>query len=854
MAETKMYYTKSPGWTWSLQKSPALGVPSGVSSVKDGKYKVKKIVLTLTRVKNSNYPIYYVNGTFIANRGQVKSSNPINISLTVEGVTSSTVTVSSGPVEFKGTGVVNGITCYTDVSSYVPANQEYTFTFNNPPILKRTSKMVVNMGNGYTAGNTSGISLGSNGWKNCYWILEDAQEPPKPPDPPPYNPPVGNLFTKITDLSGAKENITAGVLKDYEHTFNYSGTDTIFNGLSADTTYVEITEYTRSSFTVKAKSSDLDYKNPGGDSFIVHINCGHDETNKWTDEEGNEHSDTYFVDTSFDLDCVVNFYEKITREQGKDSLVINARDAVNHNIFIDNAHYFSTAPDYPGGIPQAHNAFRYYSTKKQDVGEFTINSDTKIPLSQYFTLDSDSNNIHKISEDYQSVPYKFRFFNSEVQTKLSDIGTYKKDLDFDLTICCAPSETSQFRYNFLDRDDNEIVWSNLPEIILMNQEDIMVSNLLYENNTDEGGYCRAFRCTFRDYYTKQEYHSFDLDSEGSYSGEWSGKIMHINDGNYNQLPSNVVMELVIEPYFYFNDSFHRAYSDVAIVIGSRFLKIEDYDLLPKLIFPILSKSTPWTPMMLPDVERFGYEFMDVIWQHWNQLKAVFGININGYDLFFDEAKYYTYTTVVKHIICNMGQFVMDKGYYLPDLQIKPFILTMYNTPQVKRIYANQNNSILDTRKETIWRRPIAICGDYLRYFDAERFMQFINKYKPLNNNEIWTVPTELRGYIIDTDFWIQKADYLNSKYVKSMFDWLNVSPVSNNNICWIVTKFQHKKGEYIIVRESPATHDYLYDMGFTHDYLHQFTHDQIAKMATINNLKQNYYDLLVWMSVYVQTT
>ena len=92
---------------------------------------------------------------------------------------------------------------------------------------------------------------------------------------------------------------------------------------------------------------------------------------------------------------------------------------------------------------------------------------------------------------------------------------------------------------------------------------------------------------------------------------------------------------------------------------------------------------------------------------------------------------------------------------------------------------------------------------------------------------------------------IEKEQKLNTVYVKNMHDWLYVSPVTNEEICWVDTVFKHKKGEYFIVKGNLTTHDYLHDAGFTHDKLHKYTHSQIRNLSSINNLKQNYYDLLV---------
>lgn len=849
MAKTKniRYNSQKPGssdgrnsaWSWTMITPNYIARPTEVNKLKDNKWKLKSVTLTLTRIKNSNRAIKFLNqGGAVVPAGQVKSSN-IKVKLKVGSHTTNELTITSGPTELQGTG---GYNYYSDRYSWCPASKQYTFKFSDVvKITKNTKVQIIISG---TSGNKGGISVGwgEATWKNCYWTVEEIESPPKP-DPPKPPTPTGSTV-HITDLTGASKG--GDVLDDYIETVSYSGCDTIFKGGSGSGAHSAATSVTRSSITVKATDSNTDY--PTVDNFSVAISCGHNETRSYTDSKGNVHTYTVYVDTSFSVPISSVFYEKIQREEGTVDIYVNARDAADQIIDI-------TEYDYGTAAAKAHNAWKY--PKQQDLGEFIIEDNNAIPLNQYFSLTSDSSNIHKIAEDYQSVPYLFRFYNSDVQTAVSDRGTYKKDLTLNWTIRFAPNDRKQFSYEFWDRYNNVVSENNLPEIFLMDQEEIMVANLRYENYDDAGGYCRAFRITFRDYNTKQVYVQYDLESLDSFSGTWPMKIMEHQDYHYQQLPYGVIMELVIEPYFHFDDSPHTMYSDLAIVIPQLWLKQKDEDVIPKLFFPILSKSEPWTPMMLPNVERFGYYFETIISDNWKKFKTKFGINIGGYDLFLEEEEYWTNREVVRHMIINMGKFVTDHSMFEPDLQIRPFIITMYNTPQAWRDYAPSNNSVLCTTQDSMWRKPIATKGEYLRYFDAERFMQFINKYRPLNNYEMWTVPTELRGYIIDTDFWIQKANQSNSNYVEPMKNWLYEpkSGATNDKPCWVETKFIHKKGEYFFVKGTPTTHDYLHEAKYTHNFLHQFTHDYIKNnLATVNNMKENYYDILTGLSFYQRIT
>lgn len=612
----------------------------------------------------------------------------------------------------------------------------------------------------------------------------------------------------------------------------------------------------------------------------------------------------------------VGFYETVKRQSDTVNLVINARDFSNYIIPLVYQEYYNSrnksVNDKYGSSLKGGRPFRVVAffngnlANCSDDGAIILGDDIEynpndeneqnisISKNGYFSLNSNSSNIHEISYDRETVNYKFRFYNSTVleadyntldpkpnlnednridiiQEDPANGGTpvedlpcaYRWDLDYNVTLYCAPTENninSRFSYTFKDINNNLVIASNLPNVILLNQNNIMVSDLYCANNDPEDGYCRAFRLSFREVGTNNKifirnvFPDFNDKDFAFEDGFCNGRVMEKNHWE-NKLHSagldNKLLELIIEPYFYFNDSPDTYYSQCEIVIPNKFIKISDEDLIPKLIFPVLSSTLPYTKIMLPEVERFGYEFHTVISDNWSGLKAKFGINIDGYDLFLNETKYFTNTTVVHHLLCNMGYFVQDYAKYKSALEIKPFIITMYNTPFEKRVYSEPNNSILDTTKENMWRIPIAQKGEYLTWYDYLNFEYFINKYKPLINNQIWTIQKdEMRGYIIKTDTWVDISNQLNSNYANQMLAWLE-NKITNLLPCWKETQFKHQKGEMITVESADATHDYLYEMKYTHNYLHSFTHNQISKMATTNNLKQNFYDLLLDLSRYL---
>ena len=819
MVQQDIYYTSSPGWTWDLTQYPDLGAPDDVKNM-TGSLKLIKVVLTLSRGTNYNAPIKFEKTGLIVPQGQVTTPNPLTCCIKCEGQTSSSVTVTERN-EF--INIRDGY--YGDNYSTVPASDtKFEFVFSVPPTITSSSIATLAITDGFTGGNTSCISLGTRGWSRCYWVVEG--EGGGGPESS-----VTSSNLSITDLSGASKG--GDVLKDYTQTISTDyGSQDLEDITVSGNRYTTINA-SASGIVITAKNNNIDY--PTVDNVVVVYKYVRDIS--WTDNIGvYHHVITRWTHTH---NITVNFFEKIKREEGVQTINVIARDAADQICSI-------TPYNYSTKAAKAHNAFKNNS---QDLGEFLINNNSNIPISQYFTLDSNSSNKYKITEDNSIVPILFRFFNSDVQTKLSSRGTYKKELNLNLKISCAPNMPGQFSYNWLGKDNNTVKNSNLPEIVLINQEDIMVSNLIYTNDSVDGGYCRAFRITIRDYYTKQDYVSYVLDSNNDQQGTWAGKVLKLGDSHYNQLPEKVVMEMVIKPFFYFNDSKSVEYSDFSVIIPQRFIKITDADLLPKLIFPVLSKTEPYTPMMLPDVERFGYEFEDVIVKHWDMLKSKFGIRIKDYDLYLEEYEYWSNYRVERHMILDIGRFVDKKQpmFYDPALQIRPFVITLIDTPREKRIYSSED-SFLCTTLDSMWYKPTAVKGEYLKYFDAERFMQFINKYKPLRNNQIWTVPTELRGYWITTEFWQEKVDTLNTRYVKSMYDWLHVSPSSNPVVCWIDTEFLYRKGNYFLANNVKnnlkqnyydilrgmssysklITHDYLKEHKYTHNFLSKFTHDQIT--------------------------
>lgn len=847
MAELERHvlrYTSKPtsggypdGWTWTLMAPEGFGAPMDVQNHGDGTWRLRSIEGLFTRVKNDMKPMVTAANTYP--RGHIKTPNPLTCHWVVEGVSSESVSVTHGPTEFVSRG-----STYTSSNAYTPKDQRNYYIWNFPddraPILKTTSKSTLVYDDGYIGGGVSGISMGLNGYLDLVWVVTkvaDETEPPEPPKPPEPPQPSANHTTWITDLMGAPENPAQGVLKDYVHVFNQSASNCHGTSPSGDD-LIDVSA-TSSQITVTAKRRDSDYPNVGHGS--VYYDCGY-----WTGSG----EDRHYVDTSFSVTVEAFFYEKTKRHpslavyEERSSLNWLSRDIASCIKQINQWVYFTQAA-------KAHNAFQ---KKTKDLGEFVITNNNSIHMSQYFGLDSDSSNVHKIADDHRSVEYLFTFYNSDVMTKTSPVtDMYKRNTYVNLTIHCSPTDISQFSYIYLDRNNNQVAWSDVPGVVLMNQEDIMVGNLYYANETIEGGYCRAFRITFRDKENGTVYTRYDLISSDSYDGVWNGKIMELGDSHYNQLPEKRLMKITIEPYFYFNDSPHTAYSDCSLTITEDFLKIKDEDLCPKLVFPLLSSTAPWTEMRLYESERFGWNWELVVSDNWDRMKSVFGLRVNGVDCYpHIEERYWSSNHVTKHMIWAAGIYWADYNMFIPALKVQPFVITMYNTPQEKRIYAPPNDVMINTSKPTHWVIPLAEQGEYLHYDEADKLDYFINKYKPLPGTH-WPVIKEKRGSIISIRFWLNIRDKINTDYVDRMERWMYYADevsstkrniVTNPMACWRHTSFKYKQGEYLRIIINYATHDYLNQMRFTHNYLHQFTHNQIQRMARYNNLKQNYFDIM----------
>lgn len=391
-----------------------------------------------------------------------------------------------------------------------------------------------------------------------------------------------------------------------------------------------------------------------------------------------------------------------------------------------------------------------------------------------------SNFEGKISYRYRladgiAVPYTFRFYNSNVQkyyaklpnkNKAPNDGVYNMDYNVGIMICAAPANRVNFSYDFLDVKNNILMNSIVPDLILMKQDNLMIGNLKYVNSQNTDGWCRCFKYKWQ--ITRKDINGNDVniiikegfvESEEDDYGSYTGRLDKV-DNIIKQLPSNVAMDLYIEPGFYFGNSLDDAskiYTRFSVKIPKQFIKIDDEDLLPKLIFP---RPTSGVDMMLPTIERYGYEFLDVIADNWDKLNCRFGICLDavfeddgfgdgfqykpnsGYDVYIDEKvnePFFSRKSISKkpHLMFDLGLFVTRHDNYQKEgLTVRPFIQTMYNQDYyTKRIIKFKLNDEQDTNiltdTLTRWEKPAVERGDYLRYYDYKNFSYFINKYRNL---------------------------------------------------------------------------------------------------------------------------
>lgn len=565
--------------------------------------------------------------------------------------------------------------------------------------------------------------------------------------------------------------------------------------------------------------------------------------------------------------------EVITRQNGECSLTCNAQDIANANIYIDKANYTTDAA-------KAHIVL----FEGTNLGTFVIDSMSQpldtIHMSQFWSEKKNNHdNDFQLSNDHQNTRFIFRFYNSEAWSP--DEGNDGKDSPYKMDLLCnfimhiVPDESGKISWVYEDNVGNQSSTTE-GDTILLKQQGVVIANLKYTGR----GWCRKFKIIFINTETNEECLSYFLDCDSP--GTYSGKVFTIDGGYYNQLPENVLLEMKVIPYFYFdNDS--TLYSDCSAVIPQKMLKFDDSYMSPTLIFPTVYTNMP---MLLWEVERLGYEFTPQAAYNWDSFDAKFGIRIGTEDVFLDQTRYWSNHRVTRHMLFDIGDYVNEHRSYNKALEVVPFVIYMPGTPTERRVEFKDKGFVLNTEKETFWEVPLISEGELAQYssIEAKNIEDFLIKYRYLDGNRVTRFMKNQQSYPINTDYWIAVQDRINL-YVKTMQKWLYMSgnEVSNNFVCWKYTKFRHEKGEPIGNFMISASHEWFKWMLFTHDYLSQFTHDELRQwrhwsktshrylermgftheqlqeeythnslrcIARYNNLLENFFDLITDVSAY----
>lgn len=755
------------------------------------------VTLWCTKFTNYGYPIIFPTKTVPA--GATTSTNTVTLRLRVNGVYSNEAHTITGITPIRGGNHYN--------DSWAPASDSYTFTFpSNVPISSSSNIIRCEISGVYSYG--CGLSIWRTSSSQGYAEIIDI---PQGPSSISVSPVAGDDGW-ITDLSGATRNSSQGVLKDYICRYNLTP-----NPSNAEITQVNFSgnsysdcSYSGGIITARARNNNTDY--PTRDNVTVSVNGG--------------------ASTTFP----VYFYEKPKANlSGTNTIELNIRTAGNQG--------FSLSGYGPATINSESDRALFLDGAYQQ--SFSLqNSNTLLNAGQYLTTTSDSSNLFKISGENSRHNVTWRFFNHFVQTNTSSVGTYKRDLDTYVTWYITPNYISQFSFDWLDVNNNIV--TDLPDVIIPEFDSPIIGNLKYTNAAIAGGYCRGFRIEYikeDGTVVRSDYLNANIDGSGVAST--NGRILDKN--NLDGLPHNELLTIKITMYFYFDDSTTTRYFGASYVLEQKLLNIKEEDLYPTLVFPIVNQQSPYSPMMLTEVERFGYEMSDIVINRGTLFDVYFGLLVNNEEVNFDTAPdYISSNKLTKHLVYDIGKYVEDKKLYLDELTILPYIDVYYGKKYVKRVTvkydkATTPNATIVTTLESMWNRPTVDKGEYVTYFDYDRFMQFINKYRMLYNNQLFNVPINMQGAIINTDFWVDKANTLDI-YATNMQNW--ATDTTNFVILWALPEFKHKKGEIITNnnlyqnyydlliqhsgRDAFATHDYLNENKYTHDELGKYTHDQIT--------------------------
>lgn len=863
-------------WSWTLNNPVSYNTPiyfTGYPTALNSEEYIRLdwIGIYIAKLRNNGVG-FSLFGSWI-NAGQIQSTGEFKVRVKVinsgKSWWSNYVTIASDVY-----ANMEGSTNQDNVWAWVPDSCIYKFTFNEKIVLAgKTASIIVDipiLGQGH--GNTKGVSMrGSTGQHDkrigVAHISKVASKPTAVyPDLNPADVWITNLTGKPKHI-GATE-LEANVYHSSEETFRL-----IANGDdNPDITGVSYTGDVNSkstinfpNLTVKAKNSTADY--PTVDNVKLSM-----------DGEGGGKISTEYRVRFFkkpNVTLSVTTLNVNIKHASKYGYVINKYDIGNipdyNKPFVGIRWYVQSTNETSTWYSYASDSMVNYNPMRNPEGKLWVRAD------QLVTVKTEGWNAFKMK--YEGVQHRarLRFYNPAVQTTFVD-DNYNSDTVVNFTFHAIPDEKEQFSYEWLA---NGVPTSKAPDIVLIGLAGAIVpGNLRYSNKSVTGGYCRSIkmsilRASNREVlYEEIKYTTDQSDDSSLLAGSRFTTLT--NAAAVAQLksklgPNYTEVDLILraDMCFNFDNPKTTLYPGCYQEWKARLVTIEDIldDIKVRRVFPITSEVAPATHMMLPNVERFGYEisfgeFADLV----EGLDVNLSFNVGGVSL--TQASYPQYfssgASPTSHLVVAMGRFIRDKSIFQAECKIKVYLDVAGTRKELADGNAWKNpNAVENTLQSTWWYRPTVEKGEYATYFDVDRFQRFIDKYYPLNGNNYFSpIVREKRGDYINTDFWKMIEDKL-VVYSTNMQMWATAA--TNYRILWLFPQFMHKKGSRINNNnlyqnywdllnmfdayatadpddpelpdpddpdnprpENFATHDYLKGKEYTHNFLGDFTHMEIT--------------------------
>lgn len=607
---------------------------------------------------------------------------------------------------------------------------------------------------------------------------------------------VDKTNTTITDLSGAAKSANDGVNKDYNVNLIFTGTDA--TGKAANFNSVSVSD---SPDYVNTSNSVVDGKSNKVTVYVKAKSSNLDNTSCRVTLSSNGHS-------AF---STVNFYKKVDRRiiSGDKEKVVNILDVVKNATPI---YYTLNTTAQTGNNIKSSFVFNssWLYNKSKPESDFTSKIDNnKLYLSDIANLSLNKDNyITPMYQNGNRLKLTWRFYNSDVQTWWSVKGTYKLDLDTYLTYYIIPDQDSQFSYEWKDIDGNVIQESDLPGVIL-GQENVKLTKMSYNNNSVIGGYCRGFSIKFIP--SSGDVIEFllpiDTKTEPAASGITSRLSELIDDNGLltqDLGKETTIYDIELTPFFYFNDAVKngeltKVYYGVSRRLKQKFLYTEEDITKVTVEFPTLKADSH---MMLEDVERFGYNINSVLCQYASELGASFGLTINNnLDCNIkDNKNYFSSNILTPHLVFDASAYVKENKDILGEtFTVVPYVT--FDNGKTK-IYSEDATLKEKINSDGFWLRPTVDKGNIIKnvmysfaqFFDYDRCKLFMDKYINLLGEEFLLDPIE-KGTIINTDYWSNVVTVLLDQYAEKMQNW--ATDATNFTILWAYPIFRHKKGEII---------------------------------------------------------